>query len=113
MNINTEWNEEPAGVQPMNLSWIPSAWNAGSWALGQAAGMFPSAVQGMPTQTPDQMVEDDIRKLRQERARQSYEQRFGVPFSGGASMYAMGDGAQVDAMRQRVRNWRTSGRRGM
>lgn len=110
MNINTEWNEEPAGEQPMNLSWIPSAWNAGRWALGQAAGMFPLA---MPTQSPDQMIEDDIRKLRQERARQSYERNFGTPFSGGASMYAMGDGAQAEAMRQRVRNWRTSGRRGM
>ena len=65
MNINTEWNEEPTG-QPNYGQAISSGFN---WLVNQGQGLMSQAAQ---MQTPEENVEDMIRQLRQERARQSY-----------------------------------------
>jgi|LakMenE01Jun11ns_1017448.scaffolds.fasta_scaffold9946714_2 hypothetical protein len=54
-------------------------------------------------------AEDALRQLRMERARQAYERRFGRPVAAGASMMAQGQGAELDALLQRVKLARQSG----
>jgi hypothetical protein len=104
MNINTEWNEEPTG-QPNYGQAIASGFN---WLVNQGQGLMSQAAQ---MQTPEGNVEDMIRQLRQERARQSYERNFGMSVAGKPSMMAQGQGGQAEAMRQMVMNWNRSGRR--
>jgi hypothetical protein len=108
MNMNTEWNEEPTGTSGPN--WMQQAAGAGQWLWNQAANMQAPSLPAM--QTPQQTVEEMIRQLRQERARQSYERNFGQSFGSHRSMASQGMGANVEAMRQKVRNWNTTGRRG-
>jgi hypothetical protein len=104
MNINTEWNEEPTG-QPNYGQAIASGFN---WLVNQGQGLMSQAAQ---MQTPEENVEDMIRQLRQERARQSYERNFGQSYGNNASMASQGQGGQAEAMRQMVMNWNRSGRR--
>lgn len=104
MNINTEWNEEPTG-QPNYGQAISGGFN---WLVNQGQGLMSQAAQ---MQTPEGNVEDMIRQLRQERARQSYERNFGMSVAGKPSMMAQGQGGQAEAMRQMVMNWNRSGRR--
>ena len=104
MNINTEWNEEPTG-QPNYGQAISGGFN---WLVNQGQGVMSQAAQ---MQTPEGNVEDMIRQLRQERARQSYERNFGMSVAGKPSMMAQGQGGQAEAMRQMVMNWNRSGRR--
>ena len=54
-------------------------------------------------------AEEALRQLRMERARQAYERRFGRPVMAGPSMAAQGQGADVDALLQRVKLARQSG----
>ena len=104
MNINTEWNEEPTS-QPNYGQAIASGFN---WLVNQGQGVMSQAAQ---MQTPEENVEDMIRQLRQERARQSYERNFGQSYGNNASMASQGQGGQAEAMRQMVMNWNRSGRR--
>ena len=103
MNINTEWNEEPTS-QPNYGQAIASGFN---WLVNQGQGVMSQAAQ---MQTPEENVEDMIRQLRQERARQSYERNFGQSYGNNASMASQGQGGQAEAMRQMVMNWNRSGR---
>ena len=114
--MNMQWNEEPMGPTPPNFgqaiaggfNWLA---NQGAGLMSQAAAQMPQYAAEIPQQTPEQNVEDMIRKLRTERARQSYERNFGHSFGNNASMASQGQGGQVDAMRQRVMNWNRSGKR--
>jgi hypothetical protein len=109
MNINTEWNEEPTGPPLPNYGQaIASGFN---WLVDQGQGLMSQAATQMPQQTPEENVEDMIRQLRQERARQSYERNFGMSVAGKPSMMAQGQGGQAEAMRQMVMNWNRSGKR--
>jgi len=109
MNMNTEWNEEPTGPPPPNYGQaIASGFN---WLANQGRGLMSQVAAQMPQQTPEQTVEEMIRQLRQERARQSYERNFGMSYGNNRSMMSQGQGGQVEAMRQMVRNWNQSGRR--
>lgn len=103
MNNNMLFNEEPDG-EPNYGQAISGGFN---WLANQGQGLMSQAAQ---MQTPEENVEDMIRQLRQERARQSYERNFGQSFGNNQSMMSQGQGGEVEAMRQKVMNWNRSGR---
>jgi hypothetical protein len=72
----------------------------------QAVGQGPPAM----AQAQDQLTpEQALSQLRMERARNSYEQRFGQRHAGGASLASQGMQEQVNMLLDRVRRARKDG----
>ena len=98
--MDMEWNEEPMDA-PRNtwLQRIPQM-------AQQGAGLVAQGIQAMQA-TPDYAPEEALRQLRMERARRSYEQRFGMPAIGAGgremSLYAQNRQGDVDALLARLR----------
>jgi len=94
-----EWNEEPMGAPPAWMQRIPQM-------AQQGAGLVAQGIQAMQAQ-PDYDPEEALRQLRMERARRSYEQRFGMPAmtpnGRQYSLYAQNRQGDVDALLARLR----------
>lgn len=107
MNNNMLFNEEPDG-EPSFGQAMMGGFNQ---MLGQGQNLMAQGQRLMPQATPEESVEEMIRRLRQERAQQSYERNFGQSFGNNQSMMSRGQGGEVEAMRQKVMNWNRSGKR--
>lgn len=121
-----EWNLEPMGgvdpqMVPPNAPPTPMrAW--GQWfgnAAQAAAPMVQQAGEGLrqvQAMDPAEVVDgkEAQRQLRMERARQSYEWRFGSPVQGRrdmASLSSQGQQSQIDELLRRVHFARQQGYR--